>query len=116
MEKKDAVEYHADLWKRLVEFKRRHWIDAVWWIPAIGASGYFALDSLAGGILGCLIGWGITAILSAIEQSRLNAWVIEHNRHLYLHTDEVEEGKKLYEEQLKQRRIIDGAVKRWWQR
>jgi len=82
----------------------------------MGVSAYFAFGHLAGGILGGLAGWGITAILTQLDALKLEIVHIEFLRHLHEHTDESEEGKRIAEVQASVEKAVEKAVTPWWLR
>ena len=110
MDLRAATDYHATLLKRL--HRKDPFFDRLWWIPALGVSAYFAFETIAGACFGTLIGFGICAILSTLDGVTKVIWHAEYLRHLHEHTDEADEGQKLFEAD----KAIDNAVRRWWLR
>jgi hypothetical protein len=108
MDERAAEEYHAVLLKRLN--KKRSTLDRLLWIPLLGIAAYFALESTPGAVFGTLLGWGICAVLSTLDDVRREIWHVEYLRHLHEYTDEADAGERKFNRD----RALDEVVHRWW--
>jgi len=106
MDSKAAKEYHAFFCKRLLQ--RPSFSRNLWWIPALGISAYY-VSGWGGVAFGSFLGWGICAILSRLDNLKMEQTRLELMRHVHEHTDEAESGKQLASIQLE----IDKQASQW---